>query len=87
MNITDMEILKNFSDEWDELFHIAAAHKQEIYGKPLDKKLLLTLLDNAKFYNSMNDKVSAIESFIEKYFKKGNETYDICAYEDIIDPD
>ena len=38
-------------------------------------------------YKSMNDKVSAIESFIEKYFKKGNETYDICTYEDIIDPD
>ena len=51
MDITDKEILKNFSDVWDELFHIAATHKQEIYGKPLDKKLLLPQLDNAKFYD------------------------------------
>ena len=87
MNVTDMETLKNFSDEWDVLFHIAAAHKQEIYGKPLDKKLLLTQFDNAKFYKATEEKISAISSFIEKYFKQGDESYDICAYEDITDPD
>lgn len=85
MKVTDIEILKSFSKEWGEAFCIADIHEQEKYGKPLDKELALDLLEDSKFYGFYED-IPAIEKFIKKYFKNGDETYDVCAYTDILYP-
>lgn len=78
MNVTDIEILKKFSKDWEEVFGISDVHQQEKYGKPLDKELVLDLLEDSKWYGFDED-IPAIKQFIKKCFSKGNETYDVCS--------
>ena len=79
MKVTDIEILKQFSKDWEDAVCITAIHSQEKYGKPLDKEYALDCLEFSKFYGFDED-IPAIEKLINKYFPNGDETYDVSVY-------
>lgn len=79
MKITDQRTLASFSDEFGALFRIGDSHAQGIYKKPLDRAWVQSRLKHADFCKD-SEWAEQIKAFSNKYFPKGDETYDAIAY-------
>lgn len=79
MLVTDSNILKSFSKEFGPLFQIGDSHAQGNYKKPLDRAWVESRLKRADFYKD-SEWAEKIKAFLDKYFSKGDETYDAIAY-------
>lgn len=79
MTYTDLKTITAFCNDWDSLFGIGAIHIE----MPIDKNRTLRSVKRA---TAAGKDPVLLQNFINHYFPKGNEIYDVQSCADTLDP-